>query len=82
LITTAQTHELRISGSNLSLTPPKENAREYWINHFHQTLGIICDLPLLRANKFENFTAKGDAVRRNSANPLRNADAVVAAGGQ
>lgn len=59
LIQEYSVHELLIVNQRLSLRPQKEFATTKWIKHFHRTLGIVCNLPHLRADRYNNTTQKG-----------------------
>eukprot|EP00392_Amoebophrya_sp_AT5.2_P009227 g9255.t1 len=75
LIETATVHELRMSQQLLALSPPKESARQFWVQHFHSTLGIICSLPQLAAQRLDSVAAVENAKTSLIATKLREASA-------
>ncbi|CAE7031283.1 Dync1h1 [Symbiodinium sp. CCMP2456] len=41
------------SGVRLVLEPQKEFAMTHWVKHYHDCLGMVCNLPLLQAARFD-----------------------------
>ncbi|CAJ1328908.1 unnamed protein product [Effrenium voratum] len=48
-----QTSQSDMSGVRLVLEPQKEFAMTHWVRHFHDSLGMVCNLPLLQAARFD-----------------------------
>eukprot|EP00439_Symbiodinium_sp_Y106_P013254 s7106_g1.t3 len=42
-----------LSESSRVLEPQKEFAMTHWVKHFHDCLGMVCNLPLLQAARFD-----------------------------
>ena len=43
------------SGIRLVLEPQKEFAMTHWIRHYHDSLGMVCNLPMLQAARFDTL---------------------------
>ncbi|CAE7372889.1 Dync1h1 [Symbiodinium pilosum] len=43
------------SGVRLVLEPQKEFAMTHWVKHYHDCLGMVCNLPLLQAARFDTL---------------------------
>ena len=46
-------HEISMQNQTIFLDPPVDFARAEWIHHLHNWLGIACNLPLIRASRYE-----------------------------
>lgn len=46
-------HEIGIRNQVISLEPPLEYARASWFLQLHEWLGIVCNLPKLKASRYE-----------------------------
>ena len=49
----ATVHEISMQNQVIYLDPPSEFARAEWISHFHLWLGIACNLPTVKASRYE-----------------------------
>jgi len=45
--------EVLMRNSVVYLDPPTEFARAHWLSQLHEWLGIACDLPLIKASRYE-----------------------------
>lgn len=45
-------HEIKVQNQTLLIEPSTEYARAFWMNHFHSSLGIICNLQKLDAGSY------------------------------
>lgn len=61
LVQEGAVHELRILNNTLSLDPPKEAAIARWTRHFHDTIGMVLNLPRLQAMRFESLNTRSAA---------------------
>ena len=52
------------SGIRLVLEPQKEFAMTHWIRHYHDSLGMVCNLPMLQAARFDTLKRASRAVPR------------------
>ena len=46
-------HEVAMRNQVIYLDPPPEFARSEWIFHLHEWLGVACNLPMVRASRYE-----------------------------
>lgn len=46
-------HEIRIRNQVIYLDPPIEYARQDWLYHLQDTLGVVCNLSRVRASRYE-----------------------------
>jgi dynein heavy chain 1 len=46
-------HEITMQNQVIYLDPPPEFARAEWISEFHNWLGVICHLPMIKASRYE-----------------------------
>ncbi|KAK4688349.1 dynein cytoplasmic 1 heavy chain, partial [Tremellales sp. Uapishka_1] len=46
-------HEIRTRNQVIYLDPPIELARQEWLYHFQDALGVICDLNKIRSSRYE-----------------------------
>ena len=46
-------HEVSMRNSLIYLDPPLDFARSSWLGQLHQWIGVICDLPILQASRYE-----------------------------
>lgn len=47
------THEISMRNQVIYLDPPSEFARASWLSQFHEWLGIACNLPTIKASRYE-----------------------------
>lgn len=47
------THEISMRNQVIFLDPPSQFARAAWVSSFHSWVGIICQLPIIRASRYE-----------------------------
>lgn len=52
------------SGIRLVLEPQKEFAMTHWIKHYHDCLGMVCNLPVLQAARFDTLKRAPRAASR------------------
>lgn len=50
---TPSVHEIVIENQLVCVEPPIEQARESWIHQLHLWLGVLCNLPKIRATKYK-----------------------------
>ena len=62
--------ELKSENNVFFLDPPLEHAKFYWIQEFHQSVGLICSLPRLESNKYEGSLTKKEKGKENYDNVL------------
>jgi len=59
-------HEITIYNQNMTVMPPIEYARSFWMTHFHACLGIVCNLPRLNAHGFsQTFKSSNEKESRS-----------------
>jgi len=58
LIMEGAVHEMRIRNNLLTVEPQKEFAMSKWTKHFHDCLGMVCNLPKLQAARYDNLQRK------------------------
>ena len=57
-------HEISMRNSLLYLEPPLEFARSSWLAQLHSWLGVICDLPLIQASRYDiNLQSRSNNLR-------------------
>lgn len=69
-------HELAMRNQVIYLEPPLEHARAGWFLHLHDWLGVVCNLPKLKATRYQMaLAAKNDDARFTDL-PMECADAL------
>jgi len=58
LIQEGAVHEMRIRNNLLTVEPQKEFAMTKWTKHFHNCLGMVCNLPKLQAARYDTLQRK------------------------
>jgi dynein heavy chain 1, cytosolic len=46
-------HEIAMQNQTISLEPPAEYARAEWLSELHAWLGVVCNLPVIKASRYE-----------------------------
>ncbi|KAG9242560.1 cytoplasmic dynein-like protein 1 heavy chain 1 [Calycina marina] len=68
-------HEISMRNQVIFLDPPLENARANWFWQLHEWLGVICNLPKIKASRYEmSLTTSDDLEGRFSELPNSCAD--------
>lgn len=57
-----RTHELTLKNQIISLTPPIESSRFYWLDNFQKNISSVCKMSKIDANRF-NVSVKGKGRR-------------------